>query len=298
MEINNIEPSSWSESFSQGIYKNEKEAKKAKRIAGWMSLSAMIFLLFFFFLFIAKEFYFINENDVYHWLLDWEVQNLLSPAAIIVSVLFASYIALIQLLHKERRDRIEHSLLLSESSPDFIVASNSIKPILNHLKDTAKHYMNDSDFNRLSEKGEWGKILYRMTLLSNRAPSHLAKLAGTIMDDHAEDTYNAYRALNFFEKAAIAISEGHAEDVVVWKKFNVVALRVWLMAYPLVLAAWCRHARSEHLFGSNTLGYPYENYEAWLIYHCEREDRLKGLLKELNKIRNKVLDNEISCNKK
>lgn len=276
-------PIKWGEDFSAKVMKIGTERAWLRKIISRLSIGTFIVLLV-----LSVRYLFQNGGDQ-----AWNVQHLLSPGAIIFSVVTVVYLTLLQLDNKEKRDRIEHAVDVCERAPDLTEVDRAMAALQNHLEDAFSHYQTDQDNccnkEKVDSKGEWEKSLLILKCLANKNPKLLAKLIGQFANDHGDDLAHIAKVMAFFEKSAIGIELGHADDEVVWKRFNVAAVKCWLKGYCFILHAWGRHSQSKYLNGATELGLPYEHYEAWLRHHCHDDSNLTDLLDELHNVRSLMI---------
>lgn len=224
---------------------------------------------------------------------DADLSSLLSPLAIIVSVLTASYLALVQLSEKVRRDRVEHAHDLCSSAPDINIVFASIGPLNNHFEEAYKHCLEDSQQKARtpSNDGSWEVFVTKLEHMADQFPSAIKHIPKNLRADHNRDLDKINEALAFFEKTASAICEKHADDCVVWSRYNVAGISIWINSFPVIIDRWARHTSSKYLTNIDTIGLPFEHFEAWLRYHGSHDGNqdLNQLLNRLANIRAKVL---------
>lgn len=237
---------------------------------------------------------FINNHGIAgKSILTVDLRDLLSPLAVVFSVLTATYIALYQLGEKKKRDRIEHAHNICSSAPDINIVFASFGPLNNHFEDAYRNCIeaSNSSVRKPQDDGAWEVFITKMEHMAESFPSVIKNVPKNLRADHINDLSKINEALAFFEKAATAISEGHADDSVVWSRYNVAGLSIWIYSFPIIINRWIRHKESKYLANLKTVGLPFEHYEGWLRFHSKAEgnSQLVSLLDRLSDIRKRVL---------
>ncbi|MEH6629130.1 MAG: hypothetical protein V7739_22070 [Motiliproteus sp.] len=219
-------------------------------------------------------------------------QHFISPSAILLSAGCVFYLTMIQLQKKEKRDRIEHAVDVCEKAPDLNDVEAAMASLQKHIKRRYQQYLRTNPesaaIDNFEQQGEWEQSILLLEYFSREQPQQLAKLLDEFELKYPQLVAHIARVMAFFEKSAIGIELGHADDEVIWKRFNVAALKYWVRGYGYILKSWSRHSQSKHLLGAKELGYPYEHYEAWLRHHCE-DEQLEEMLGRLHRIRLNML---------
>ncbi len=222
------------------------------------------------------------------------LDKLFAPAAILFSASMALYLALVQLNHKERRDRVEHAVDVCEKAPDLVAVDSAMNALHQHIEDAfSRHQLEDDsqsccNINHVGQQGDWERSILMLQCLADQNPQLLATLIDDFDYKYPRFIANIAKVMAFFEKSAIGIQLGHADDEVIWMRFNVAALKCWIKGYGFILKSWGRHRQSKHLLDAMELGFPYEHYEAWLRHHCDDKE-LTEMLGRLHNIRMKML---------
>ena len=225
-----------------------------------------------------------------------DLTDFLSPLAIIMSILTATYLGLNQLRDKLNRDKVEHAHNLCSSAPDIHIVFASIGPLSNHLGDAYRNCLEVSKLRSKSppSKDPWEIFVTRMEHMAEHFPSAIKSIARTLQADHQDDVSKIFEALAFFEKTSVAICKNHADDHVFWSRYNVVGFGIWIYSFPIIINEWFRYTNSSYKYSSNSIGMPFEHFEAWLRYHSDQDHSsgLATLMDRLSNIRIKVLEAE------
>lgn len=280
--------------IEEGSNKKSNLQKQTKQIRAIAILAAILLVI----VLIQSIGFAFNESlkppPLTNSLLAADLTDLLSPLAIIMSILTATYLGLNQLRDKLNRDKVEHAHNLCSSAPDINIVFASIGPLSNHLGDA---YRNCLEVSQIQSKAPansdpWEVFVTRMEHMAENFPSAIKSIARTLQADHQDDVSKIYEALAFFEKTSIAICKNHADDQVFWSRYNVAGFGIWIYSFPIIINEWFRYTNSNYKSSSNSIGMPFEHFEAWLRYHSDQDHdgRLKTLMARLSRIRSKVLE--------
>lgn len=235
-----------------------------------------------------------GPNDPNISILAADLSVLLSPLAIIVSILMAAYLTLNQLAEKVNRDKVEHAHNLCLSAPDINIVFASIGPLNNHLEEAYRNCIEASQRSEstFSIDDRWELFVAKMEEMAEHFPSVLKSIARSLQADHRDDVSKIFDALAFLEKTASAVCDKHADDQVFWSRYNVAGFSIWIYSFPIIIDCWSRHTNSKYLNNSDSFGVPYEYFEAWLWYHSGKDGNkeLNMLMNRLSRIREKVLE--------
>ncbi len=227
-------------------------------------------------------------------LLAVDLSELLSPLAIMVSIFMAAYLALNQLSEKVNRDKVEHAHDLCSFAPDINIVFASIGPLNNHLGDAYRNCLEVSKLaqRQPSNENPWEAFVTKMEHMAEEFPAAIKSIARTLQVDHKDDVGKIFEALAFFEKTSIAICDKHADDQVFWSRYNVAGFGIWIYSFPIIINEWFRYTNSKYLYDSESIGMPFEHFEAWLRYHSGKKGNteLDALMDRLSRIRLKVLE--------
>ncbi|MEH6651192.1 MAG: hypothetical protein V7707_14290 [Motiliproteus sp.] len=284
-------PADWGDGFTAKIVAIGSERRCIRLIARTLAIIAAATTVFFsaihVYQLVAQAYGVTGQCP----LLMMKVDKLLAPSALLFSVFTVIYLTILQLNNKERRDRIEHAVALCETAPDLNDVDKAIESLQHHLQDAFVHYQDKSAGSHprdVSEEGEWQQCVLILQRLAQKNPLFLAGLMDQFSEGHADEFGEIAKVMAFFEKSAIGIDSGHADDQLIWDRFNVAALKYWLTGYCFILMAWSRYWQSHYIGQSKNLGLPYEHFEAWLRHHCKGDEALTGLLNDLHDVREKV----------
>ncbi|MCW8887410.1 MAG: hypothetical protein OQK12_19465 [Motiliproteus sp.] len=275
----NYHPHQTGDEFSETVRKIEKGHRPKEHLAGVVVVFAAGFLL--------------SALGLFAWAEDkTDVQGLVGPSAILLSATVALYLTLVQLHKKEQRDRVEHAVDVCEKAPDLMDVEAAVVSLQQHVKTVYKQTQADTGIDAPKDHfegvGEWEKAIRMLEFIADNQPASLGSLYDSFEKQYPRFNASLAKAMAFFEKSAIGIELGHADDTVIWRRFNVAALKYWVKGYPYILRTWYRHSQSKHLIDAKELGFPYDHYEAWLRHHCEDKD-LQKMLGRFHSIRMKML---------
>lgn len=217
------------------------------------------------------------------------------PLAIMASMSAAVHIGTLQLKAHLYRAQVEHATKLADSAPDLIDCTIGLKELYEHLHENAQHYASEQESTN-REKAAWERVIVDLKRLARGNPACLTELSGKLIRDsaHKKSQENLQRLLAFFEKSAIAIRHGYADDTVLWERYNHAAINCYVCATPLIIAAHLGHDRSRFRRTAKSLGLPYEHYETWLYWRTQGDPNINELIVELRVIREQVLA-ELTC---
>lgn len=222
------------------------------------------------------------------------LNGIVSALAIMLSVSVALHIGLMQLKGHIYRGQVDHATKLADGAPDIINLSTGFKDLCAHLRENARHYPPYTTSNDYA-KSTWQQCIFDIRTLATQKPHCLAELSEKLYTDstHSSEQKNVRRLLAFYETAAIAIRYGHADEAVLWERYNAPALDHYIRAAPIIIAAYVHHERSDFHRGAKSLGLPYEHYETWLYWRTKKDKMLNDMVLELHAIRSQIVSKVI-----
>lgn len=268
-----------------GKHGNARQFEQIKSTIRWSKRLAIGFLVALVLLLVLEVIFFSRASDG-ALSLSWVAP----PLAIMASMSAAVHIGSMQLKAHLYRAQVEHASKLADSAPDIIDCMRGLNELCEHLHENARHYAREGACEK-PESTVWGRVMGDLKRLVCGNPACLAELSGKLIRDpaHKASQENVQRLLAFFEKSAIAIRHGYADDSVLWERYNHAAIDCYVCASPLIIAAHLGHQRSPYRRAAKSLGLPYEHYETWLYWRTQDDPEINKLIVQLRAIREEVI---------